>query len=46
MLLAGMPREEIEQTLGISERKLAARETSMLRKLAALPGESGEARGT
>lgn len=39
MMLAGIPRVEIEQTLGISERELSARETSMLRKLAALPGE-------
>jgi DNA-binding NarL/FixJ family response regulator len=39
MLLAGMGRFEIRQTLDISKRELAAREAAMLSKLEALPGE-------
>jgi DNA-binding NarL/FixJ family response regulator len=40
MLLAGIPRPEIRQTLGISARELASREGAMLRKLEVLPGEA------
>ncbi len=40
MLLAGIPRVEIEQTLGISPRERDSREGSMLRKLEVLPGEA------
>ena len=40
MLMAGIPRVEISQTLGISLRELASREASMLRKLEVLPGEA------
>ncbi len=40
MLLAGIPRGEIEQTLGISPRERDSREGSMLRKLEVLPGEA------
>jgi DNA-binding NarL/FixJ family response regulator len=39
MLLAGIRRFEIRQTLDISQRELAAREAAMLSKLEALPGE-------
>lgn len=40
MLLAGIPRPEIRQTLGISARELSFREGAMLRKLEVLPGEA------
>jgi hypothetical protein len=40
MLLAGIPRVDIEQTLGISPRERDSREASMLRKLEVLPGEA------
>jgi DNA-binding NarL/FixJ family response regulator len=39
MLLSGISRVEIRQTLGISARELASREGMMLRKLEDLPGE-------
>jgi DNA-binding NarL/FixJ family response regulator len=39
MLLAGIRRFEIRQTLDISQRELAAHEATMLSKLEALPGE-------
>jgi DNA-binding NarL/FixJ family response regulator len=39
MLLAGVPREQIEHALGITARELASREDAMLRDLEALPGE-------
>jgi DNA-binding NarL/FixJ family response regulator len=39
MLMAGIPRIEIEKTLGMSARELSSREAAMLRKLEALPGE-------
>lgn len=39
MLLEGVTRPEIERRLGISEDERRAHETSMLSKLAALPGE-------
>ena len=40
MLLAGIPRIEIGQTLGMSARELCSREAVMLRKLEVLPGEA------
>ncbi len=40
MLLAGIPRPEISQTLGMSARELSVREGAMLRKLELLPGEA------
>ncbi|HWG08066.1 MAG TPA: response regulator transcription factor [Solirubrobacteraceae bacterium] len=40
MLLAGISRAEICQTMRISEAELASRKVSMLRKLEALPGEA------
>jgi DNA-binding NarL/FixJ family response regulator len=39
MLLAGIPRVEISQTLDISARELASREDAILRRIEALPGE-------
>lgn len=42
MLLAGISRIEIGQTLGMSARELASREDAMLRKLEALPGEGAD----
>jgi DNA-binding NarL/FixJ family response regulator len=39
MLLAGIPRLEIERALGISPVELESCETAMLNKLEALPGE-------
>ena len=39
MLLEGLSRPEIDRALGISEDERRARETSMLSKLAPLPGE-------
>jgi DNA-binding NarL/FixJ family response regulator len=39
MLLAGMSRAEIEQTLGMSDGEFEAREAAMLVKLEPLPGE-------
>jgi DNA-binding NarL/FixJ family response regulator len=39
MLLAGIPEREIEKTLAIGARELAARRGQMLVKLEALPGE-------
>ena len=39
MLLAGIPRGGIGETLGISTGELAAREAAILTKLEALPGE-------
>jgi DNA-binding NarL/FixJ family response regulator len=39
MLMAGIPRSEITQTLGVSARELASREAAMLRKVEVLPGE-------
>ncbi|MGO9320098.1 MAG: response regulator transcription factor [Solirubrobacteraceae bacterium] len=39
MLMAGIPRFEIERTLGMSARELSSREAAMLRKLETLPGE-------
>jgi DNA-binding NarL/FixJ family response regulator len=44
MLMAGIPREEIERTLDMSARERDSREAAMLRKLEALPGE-GQERG-
>jgi DNA-binding NarL/FixJ family response regulator len=40
MLMAGIPRIEIGQTLGMSARELSSREAVMLRKLEVLPGEA------
>jgi DNA-binding NarL/FixJ family response regulator len=40
MLMAGIPRFEIGQTLGMSARELSSREAVMLRKLEVLPGEA------
>lgn len=40
MLMAGIPKSEIGQTLRMSARELSAREGEMLRKLEALPGEA------
>jgi DNA-binding NarL/FixJ family response regulator len=40
MLLAGIPRPEICQTLRMSPRELSVREGAMLRKLELLPGEA------
>ncbi len=40
MLMAGIPRIEIGQTLGMSARELSTREVVMLRKLEMLPGEA------
>jgi DNA-binding NarL/FixJ family response regulator len=40
MLMAGIPRFEIGQTLGMSARELRSREAVMLRKLEVLPGEA------
>jgi DNA-binding NarL/FixJ family response regulator len=48
MLMAGVPRIVIRETLGMSARELASREDTMLIKLEALPGEgsdSGRGRG-
>ncbi len=42
MLLAGLSRDDVRQTLHISEAELASRETAMLSKLEALPGEIGD----
>jgi DNA-binding NarL/FixJ family response regulator len=39
MLLAGVPRKDIGQALGIEDDELVSRETSILAKLEALPGE-------
>jgi DNA-binding NarL/FixJ family response regulator len=39
MLLAGIGKVEISQTLGLSARELASREDTILRKIEALPGE-------
>jgi DNA-binding NarL/FixJ family response regulator len=39
MLLAGIPRVEIGETLDISARELASREDAILRRIEALPGE-------
>ena len=44
MLLAGVSRREICQTLRISPADLSSREASMLRRLEALPGEVEDAR--
>ncbi|HTZ64415.1 MAG TPA: response regulator transcription factor [Solirubrobacteraceae bacterium] len=44
MLLAGLADAEVERTLGLSERELAARRAEMLVKLEALPGELTGAR--
>ncbi len=43
MLMAGIPRIEIGQTLGMSARELSSREAVMLRKLEVLPGEASGA---
>ena len=40
MLMAGLKRIEIGQTLGMSARELSSREALMLRKLEVLPGEA------
>ena len=40
MLMAGIPRFEIGQTLGMSARELSSREAVMLRQLEVLPGEA------
>jgi DNA-binding NarL/FixJ family response regulator len=40
MLLAGIPRDEIAQTLGMTARERDSREGAMLRKLEVLPGEA------
>jgi DNA-binding NarL/FixJ family response regulator len=40
MLMAGIPRSEISQTLRMSARELSSREGAMLRKLEVLPGEA------
>ncbi len=40
MLMAGIPRGEIGQTLGMSARELSTREATILRKLEVLPGEA------
>ena len=40
MLMAGIPRSQIGQTLGMSARELSSREAAMLRKLEVLPGEA------
>ncbi len=40
MLLAGLPRTEIERLLGMSPRERESREDAMLRKLEVLPGEA------
>jgi DNA-binding NarL/FixJ family response regulator len=42
MLLAGISRPEIRQTLRISARELSFREGAMLRKLEVLPGEASQ----
>jgi DNA-binding NarL/FixJ family response regulator len=44
MLLAGIPRSEIERTLSISARELSSRADSMLRTLELLPGEPASPR--
>jgi DNA-binding NarL/FixJ family response regulator len=44
MLLAGIPRSEIGQTLSMSAHELASREGAILRKLESLPGEVAERR--
>ena len=43
MLMAGVPRTEVCQTLGISRRELSVREEEMLRRLEVLPGEAAAA---
>lgn len=45
MLLAGIPRAEICRTLGVSEHELATRESAMLSKVEALPGDARSPRG-
>jgi two-component system, NarL family, response regulator DevR len=40
MLMAGIPKSEISQTLRMSARELSSREGEMLRKLEVLPGEA------
>jgi DNA-binding NarL/FixJ family response regulator len=45
MLLAGIPRPEIRQTLGMSARELSFREGLMLGKLEVLPGEASAPSG-
>lgn len=40
MLMAGIPRSEIRDTLGMSARELSSREAAMLRKVEVLPGEA------
>lgn len=40
MLMAGIPRSEISQTLRLSARELSSHEAAMLRKLEMLPGEA------
>jgi DNA-binding NarL/FixJ family response regulator len=40
MLMAGIPKSEISQTLRMSARELSSRQGEMLRKLEVLPGEA------
>lgn len=46
MLMAGIPRSEIPQTLRLSAHELSVREAEMLRKLEVLPGEASAASRT